>query len=146
MPVGFVGEYIHSIDAKGRVTIPAKIRHDFETGIILTVGLDNCLWGYTRPGWEAFRAKLAGLPSGKMDVRTLTRFIFSQASDNTLDRQGRVLIPENLRIYAELDDEAVIVGVGERIELWSTGRWQEFKAEQQANLNAIAEQLSEFGI
>ena len=80
------------------------------------------------------------------NARTLTRFFFSQASDNSLDRQGRVLIPENLREHAALDGEAVVVGVGDRIEMWSPARWQEFKAEQEANLGDIAEQLGDFGI
>lgn len=146
MAIGFVGEYVYSVDDKGRLTIPAKIRHEFESGIVLTVGLDDCLWGFTREGWERFSAKLSGLPSGMTDARTLTRFFFSQASDNSLDRQGRVLIPENLREHAALDGEAVVVGVGDRIEMWSPERWQEFKAEQEANLGNIAEQLGDFGI
>lgn len=146
MAIGFVGEYVYSVDDKGRLTIPAKIRHEFESGIVLTVGLDDCLWGFTREGWERFSTKLSGLPAGMNNARALTRLFFSQASDNSLDRQGRVLIPENLREYAALDGEAVVVGVGDRIEMWSPERWQEFKAEQEANLGNIAEQLGDFGI
>ncbi len=146
MPVGFVGEYVYSIDEKGRVTIPSRLRHAFGTGIVLTVGLDRCLWGFTREGWDRFSAKLDELPQGLADARTLKRFLFSQAAEGTLDRQGRVLIPENLRRFADLDGEAVIVGVGDRIEIWSPEAWQTFKEEQVANLAAIAEQLSDFGI
>lgn len=146
MSVGFVGEYVYSIDEKGRITIPSRLRHAFETGIVLTVGLDRCLWGFTREGWERFAARLDELPQGLADARTLKRFLFSQAAEGTLDRQGRVLLPENLRRFAGLDGEAVIVGVGDRIEIWAPSAWQAFKEEQVANLAAIAEQLSDFGI
>ncbi len=146
MSIGFVGEYTYSVDDKGRLTIPARLRHAFNPGIILTVGLDHCLWGFTREGWERFAAKLASLPSGSANARTITRFFFSQAFEGTLDRQGRVLIPENLRRYANLANEAVIAGVGDRIEIWSPEAWQAFKEEQMANLVAIAEELGDFGI
>jgi MraZ protein len=142
----FVGEYSHSIDKKGRLTIPAKFRQDFESGLVITAGLDRCLWVFTRDGWEHFAAKLASLPASKADARTLTRFFFSQASDSIPDRQGRVLVPENLRQFAMLDGDAVIVGVNDRLEVWEPNAWAAFKNEQQANLNSIAEELGDFGI
>lgn len=147
MPM-FVGEYSHTIDNKSRLTIPAKFRQDFEAGLVMTTGLDRCLWVFTRDGWERFAAKLASLPSGKADARTLTRFFFSQASDYVPDRQGRVLVPENLRLFAGLgsEGEAIVVGVNDRLEIWEPTAWAAFKAEQQANLNAIAEELGDFGI
>jgi MraZ protein len=144
----FVGEYAHTIDPKGRLTIPAKFRQDFEAGLFMTTGLDRCVWVFTREGWEQFAAKLASLPAGKADARTLTRFFFSQASDYIPDRQGRVLVPENLRLFSglNLDADAIIVGVNDRLEIWQPAAWTAFKAEQQANLSAIAEALGDFGI
>ncbi|HBY97778.1 MAG: division/cell wall cluster transcriptional repressor MraZ [Ardenticatenaceae bacterium] len=142
----FVGEYAHSIDSKGRLTVPAKFRQDFEAGLVMTAGLDHCLWIFTREGWERFAGKLGSLPSGKADARTLTRFFFSQASDSVPDRQGRVLVPENLRQLASLDGDAIIVGVNDRLEVWEPKAWGAFKSEQQANLTTIAEELGDFGI
>jgi MraZ protein len=142
----FVGEYAHTIDEKGRLTIPAKFRQDFEAGLIMTTGLDRCIWVFTRDEWERFAAKLSSLPAGKADARTLTRFFFSQASDSIPDRQGRVIVPENLRQFSKIENNAIIVGVNDRLEIWEPGAWSAFLAEQQANLNAIAEELGDFGI
>ncbi len=142
----FVGEYKHTIDEKGRLTIPAKFRNDFESGLYVTCGLDQCLWVFTRDGWERFSEKLASLPTGLANTRTLTRFFFSQASDAIPDRQGRILLPDNLRAFANLAEGATIIGANDKVEIWQPDRWDAFKAEQQANLAAIAEELSSFGI
>jgi MraZ protein len=142
----FVGEYQHTIDDKGRITIPAKFRSDFDAGLYVTCGLDQCLWVFTRDGWDRFSAKLATLPTGLANTRTLTRFFFSQATDAIPDRQGRIILPENLRAFANLDNGATIIGANDKVEIWQSDRWDAFKAEQQANLAAIAEELSSFGI
>ena len=142
----FVGEYTHSIDDKGRLTIPAKFRADFETGLYVTSGLDQCLWVYTRDEWERFSEQLAKLPSLRQDTRALTRFFFSQATDAIPDRQGRILLPENLRRFANLDGNATIIGANNKVEIWQPERWNTFIQEQMADMQNLAAQLSEFGI
>lgn len=146
MKTQFLGEFAYSIDSKGRLVIPAKIRHAFDTGIILTIGLEGCLWGFTREGWERFAEKLSSLPVGMANARALMRLFFSQAVAGSMDKQGRVLVPDNLRDYADLDGEVVIVGVGDHIEIWSPERWEAFKAAQHAQLEQMAEALADFGI
>ncbi|HEX8681419.1 MAG TPA: division/cell wall cluster transcriptional repressor MraZ [Ardenticatenaceae bacterium] len=142
----FVGEYRHTIDDKARLTIPSKFRAEFEAGLYITCGLDQCLWVFTREGWDRFSEKLASLPSGLANTRTITRFFFSQASNEIPDRQGRIVVPENLKHFANLEDGATIIGANDKVEIWLPERWESFKAEQQANLAAIAEELSSFGI
>lgn len=142
----FVGEYNHSIDDKGRLTIPARFRPDFETGLFVTVGLDQCLWVFTRSGWEHFAQKLSTLPTGQAHARNATRFFFSQATDAIPDRQGRILLPDNLRTYANLQEGATIIGANDKVEIWQPDRWEAAKAEQLDNLVAIAAELSNFGI
>jgi MraZ protein len=142
----FVGEYRHTIDDKARLTIPSKFRAEFEAGLYITCGLDQCLWVFTREGWDRFSEKLASLPSGLANTRTITRFFFSQASNEIPDRQGRIVVPENLKHFANLEDGATIIGANDKVEIWQPDRWESFKAEQQANLAAIAEELSSFGI
>ncbi len=142
----FVGEYTHSIDDKGRLTIPAKYRHEFEAGLFVTVGLDQCLWVFSRDGWERFSEKLASLPVGQQKTRQALRFFFSQATDALPDRQGRIILPDNLRSYANLQEGATLIGVGDKVEIWQPDRWEAQKAEQLANLEEIASELSNFGI
>lgn len=142
----FVGEYKHTIDDKGRLTIPARFRTDFDKGLYVTVGLDQCLWVFTRDGWERFSEKLANLPTGQANARMATRFFFSQATDAVPDRQGRILLPDNLRSYANLQEGATIIGANDKVEIWQPDRWEAAKAQQLENLAAIAAELSNFGI
>ncbi len=142
----FLGEFKHTIDDKGRLTVPARFRPVFESGLFVTVGLDQCLWVYSREGWDLFSQKLARLPSGDAQARMATRFFFSQATDAQPDRQGRILLPENLRQYANLGDGAVVIGANERVEIWQPDRWEATKAAFQANLAEIAAQLTSLSI
>jgi MraZ protein len=142
----FVGEYQHTIDEKGRLTIPAKFRQDFESGLFVTCGLDQCLWVYTREGWERFSEKLATLPMSQINTRMLTRFLFSQATDAIPDRQGRILLPDNLRNFINLTDAATIIGANDKVEIWHPDRWKSVLAEQQADLAKMAAELINFGL
>lgn len=142
----FVGEFTHSIDDKGRLTIPSKFRTEFETGLFVTVGLDQCLWVFSREGWERFSEKLARLPVSQQKTRQATRFFFSQATDAIPDRQGRILLPDNLRQFANLQESATLIGVGDKVEIWQPDRWEAQKAEQFESLAEIAAELSNFGI
>lgn len=142
----FLGEFEHTIDDKGRLTIPAKFRDELESGIVITRGLDGCLWAYPRAEWEIVTEKISQLPSTSQAARNFSRFFFSSAHDSIPDRQGRVLLPQILRDYADITGEAVIIGVNKRVELWSPDKWAKAFAEVEENPEAIVSQLQELGI
>ena len=117
-----IGEYAHSLDAKGRVNFPAKMRDHLGEHFILTKGLDNCLFVYATDEWARLEEKIKALPMSK--ARTLQRFLFSGAIDIELDKQGRVVIPQNLRDYAGLLKDVMIIGASTRAEIWDKEKWQ----------------------
>ena len=135
------GEYRHSIDLKGRVIIPSKIRDEMGSKIVITRGLDGCLFGYNEKTWEAILEKLNTLPFTKRDARNFTRFMTSGAITLEFDRQGRVNIPSYLNLYANLTKDVVIVGVINRIEIWSKDKWEEFMNNNVESLSDISENL-----
>ena len=121
----FMGEYNHTIDAKGRLIIPARFRELLGEEFILTKGLDGCLSIYPMDAWEAFETKLRALPLTNKNARTFTRFFVAGATNCELDRQGRVLVPQPLREFAGLEKEVVLTGNLDRIEIWSKEKWSE---------------------
>ena len=141
----FIGEYQHTIDPKGRVIMPAKFREDLGDKFIITKGLDNCLFVFPQEEWQSFEKKLRSLPLTSRDARAFTRFFFSGAIECELDKQGRVLIPANLREYAELEKDLVIVGVSSRVEIWSKEKWNAYN-EENLDHEDIAEKMAELGI
>ncbi len=118
------GEYLHSIDSKGRLIVPAKLRDDLGENFVVTKGLDNCLFAYPLDSWKVLEDKIKALPLAKS--RDLQRFYMSSATDCELDSQGRILISANLRKYASLTKSVTIIGVSERVEIWDTQRWEEY--------------------
>ena len=120
----FIGEYEHSVDAKGRVIMPAKLREDIGEKFILTKGLDGCLFAYSQTEWANFEEKLKTLPLTNKNARDFVRFFLSGATECEIDKQGRFLIPNNLRSAANLNKEAIIIGVGTRLEIWDKETWQ----------------------
>jgi MraZ protein len=144
----FIGEFRHSIDMKSRIAIPAKFRTKLAGGAIIAKGLDNshCLYLLTVKDWESFVQKIVSASVGKADSRALSRHVLSGASEVTLDGQGRILIPDNLKKYAGLGKEAVIVGVYNRMEIWDVKAWEDYKAKTESQSEEIAEKLSELGI
>lgn len=116
-----IGEYQHNIDPKGRVFIPARFRDELGEHFVVTKGLDGCLFIYSLEEWSGLEAKVRMLPLSK--ARNLQRFLFAGASEVEADKQGRVLIPINLREYASLDRETVITGVSNRVEIWDKSKW-----------------------
>jgi MraZ protein len=142
----FLGEYAHTIDDKGRLTIPAKFRDELEGGVVITRGLDKCLWAYGRSEWEVLAEKISKLPTTNEAARDFARFMFSGAFDSLPDRQGRILIPQNLRSYANIDSETVIIGVMNRLEIWLPNRWSEVVSRVEQDPKAIAAQLQDLGI
>lgn len=142
----FIGEHQHSLDEKGRIIIPSKFRADLGLEFVMTKGLDNCLFVYPKSEWEILEEKLKTLPLTNKDARAFVRFFFSGASESTLDKQGRVLIPANLREHSRLDKDAVIIGVSTRIEIWSKDYWDNYIDEDNLSYESIAESMAELGI
>ncbi|MGS0764222.1 division/cell wall cluster transcriptional repressor MraZ [Syntrophomonas curvata] len=142
----FLGEYQHSLDSKGRITVPSKFREQLGDKFVATKGLDDCIFLYPMEEWGIIEEKLRSLPFTRADVRSFARFFFSGASELEIDRQGRTLIPLNLREYAAIDKELIIIGVGSRIEIWSADRWGEYTSDAESSYEEIAESLVDLGI
>ena len=139
-----IGEYEHSLDAKGRLIMPAKLRDDMGEKFILTTGLDGCLFGFSMSEWEKFEDKLKALPITNKNARNFVRFFLSGAIECELDKQGRFLIPNNLRAAANLEKETVIIGVGTRLEIWDKSIWS--KCDENISADEIAENMTMLGI
>lgn len=139
-----MGNYQHNIDTKGRLIIPAKFRQELGDGFIITRGMDGCLFGYSASEWQKLEEKLAELPLSKKEARTFVRFFYSAAIECTLDKQGRVNLPDTLIQYAKLDKECTIIGVSNRIEIWNRHRWEEMTAVAEENFDSIAEDMIDF--
>lgn len=142
----FMGEYHHTIDTKGRMIIPAKFREGLGETFVLTRGLDQCLFGYPMNEWKILEEKLKSLPLTKKDARAFTRFFFSGAVECELDKQGRINIPSPLLKYATLEKECIVIGVSNRIELWSKEVWEKYVEEQEDSFEEIAEKMIDFDI
>ena len=147
-----IGQFAHNVDAKGRVFIPAKWREDLGDTIILTRGIrgkgeTRCLLGMSLKAWEAFSARFSDLPMTDLVAQNARRMIFANACDCELDKQGRVLLSAGLRQYAGIDKDAVLIGMGNRIEIWSQERWLRWqeKAQDDMGTDALA-YLAELGI
>ena len=141
-----IGEYEHSLDAKGRLIMPAKIREDIGEKFIITKGLDGCLFGFSQKEWTNFEEKLKTLPLTNKNARDFVRFFLSGAIECEIDKQGRVLIARNLREYGALEKEAVIIGVGTRIEIWNKDKWKTYNSEENISADEIAENMTMLGI
>ncbi|WHY02283.1 division/cell wall cluster transcriptional repressor MraZ [Neobacillus sp. DY30] len=142
----FMGEYHHSIDNKGRMIVPSKFREELGEMFIITRGLDQCLFGYPLSEWALIEEKLKGLPLTKKDARAFTRFFFSGATESELDKQGRINIPAPLLQYAKLEKECVVLGVSNRIEIWSKQIWEDYFTESEESFAEIAENMIGFDI
>ncbi len=142
--MGFIGEYNHTVDAKGRVIVPSRFREILGEEFIVTKGLDHCLCAYENSAWQAFEQKLADLPTNTRENRQLTRFFLSGATSCEVDKQGRILLPAVLRTFAQIEKDAVLVGNGNRVEIWSKDRWD--AANNYDDIEDIAESLEGFSI
>ncbi len=139
-----IGEYEHSLDVKGRVIMPAKLRQDMGEKFIVTKGLDGCLFAFSQQEWLNFETKLKALPLSDKNARNFVRFFLSGATECELDKQGRFLIPNNLRNAANLEKEIVIIGVGTRLEIWNKNSWE--KCDDDISADEIAENMANLGI
>ena len=142
----FIGEYEHNVDAKGRVIMPAKLREDIGDKFIITKGLDGCLFAYSQTEWGNFEEKLKALPLAQKNARNFVRFFLSGAVECEIDKQGRFLIPANLREHALLDKEIVIIGVGTRLEIWNKELWTNYSNDESISADEIAENMTMLGI
>lgn len=142
----FMGEYHHTLDNKGRIIIPAKYRELLGNEFIITRGIEPCIYAYPKETFEKIVAKLESLPFTKKDARRFTRFFMSGATATELDKQGRILLPSPLSNYASLEKDCVIVGVGERFEIWDLNAWTEFMNSANDEMSLIADGLFNEGI
>lgn len=140
----FMGEYQHNIDAKGRLIIPAKLREQLGEKFVVTRGMDGCLFGYPMTEWSLLEEKLKRLPLAKKDARTFVRFLYSAATECEIDKQGRINIPQTLRLHAKLTKSCVIIGVSNRIEIWDEANWKEFSDVAEESFDEIAETMIDF--
>ena len=141
----FIGEYQHCLDEKGRVTVPSKYRDQLGERFILTKGLDGCLFIYPLDEWNLFEQKLKNLPLTNMNARKFIRFFLSGAVECSPDKQGRILIPNSLRVYSEIEKDLVFIGMSNRIEVWSQMKWDAYN-NQVLDMELIATQMEELGI
>ena len=141
----FIGEYEHTLDEKARVSLPKSFRAALGKKMVMTRGLDNCLFVYSRADWEKVSAKLGQLSFAQADTRGFNRFILSGAAEVETDSAGRVLIPEHQREFAGLKKTVVFAGVSDRVEVWDKARWSAYKAKIEKQADALAEKLGEIG-
>jgi len=141
-----IGEYTHTIDDKNRISLPAKFRKVVGKKVVLTHGLDNCLFLYPIREWEKIAEKLGNLSMGQADTRGFNRFMLAGATDVDVDSIGRILIPEHLKGFAKIEEKVVFAGVHSRIELWNEGRWNEYKKKIEAQADELAQKLGEIGV
>jgi MraZ protein len=142
----FIGEYTYSIDDKKRLAIPAKFRKLLGKKAVITRGLDNCLFLYTMKDWQNQAIKLSKLPLAQADARGLSRVMLAGAMECDLDNLGRILVPDYLKNYAQLQKKIVVAGVFNRIEIWDEDKWNEYKNKTESAVGDIAERLKELGV
>ncbi|MFH1890056.1 MAG: division/cell wall cluster transcriptional repressor MraZ [Candidatus Kuenenbacteria bacterium] len=142
----FLGEYSHTVDNKNRLAIPAKFRFDLKQGAVITRGLDNCLFLFTRNDWQALVKKISGLPLSQANARSFSRMMLMGAMEVKMDKLGRILIPEYLKKFAGLGKKVIIGGVLNRIEIWDETKWTIYKNKSEQNVEQVAEGMGELGI
>ncbi|OGZ29821.1 MAG: cell division/cell wall cluster transcriptional repressor MraZ [Candidatus Niyogibacteria bacterium RIFCSPLOWO2_01_FULL_45_48] len=140
-----IGEFQHTLDAKKRVALPAKLRKELGNNAVITKGLDRCLYVYPIKEWEHIAEKLSNLPMGQADTRRFVRFFLGGAAHVEMDALGRVLIPETLKEYAGLSERVVVAGVHKYLEIWDATRWDSYKSEIEKQADVLAEKLGEIG-
>jgi MraZ protein len=141
-----IGEYHHTLDPKKRLSLPAKFRKELGERVVVTRGLDSCLFMFSELAWRGIAEKLATLPLSQADTRGFSRFLLSGASEAEVDAAGRILIPEYLKEFAGLKSQVVLAGVSDRIEVWDEKAWNEYRRRIEKNADQLAENLGSLGI
>ncbi len=142
----FIGEYSHTIDEKGRMAIPSKMRRDLGSGAVVTRGIDNCLWVFPKKEWQELAEKLASLPLSDANSRAFSRLMLAGAMEVEFDTQGRALIPGYLRTYAGLTKSVVVAGLYNRLEIWNENEWKTYKEKTEKATEQIAKHMADLGI
>ncbi len=142
----FIGEYQHILDLKGRIAVPVKFRKELGAGAVITKGIERHLFVFGLKEWETLAQKLMSLPLAQSNSRAFVRHLIAGAMDVQLDKQGRVLIPDYLRSYADLKKQTIVAGLYNRIEIWDAQSWKENKSKTESSSDEIAEKLGELGI
>jgi len=142
----FLGEYTYSIDEKKRLAIPSKFRQSLGKKVVITRGLDQCLFVYSSKEWQVLADKLSTLPLAQADARGFARLMLAGAMEADLDKLGRIIVPDYLKGYASLKKKIVMAGVYNRIEIWDEFKWEEYKAKIEREIGDMAERLKELGI
>ncbi len=141
-----IGEYLHVLDSKKRISLPAKFRKEVGATVVITRGLDSCLFMFSLEAWESIAAKLAQLPVGQADTRGMSRFLLAGAVETEVDSAGRILIPEFLKVFAKLGTQVVLAGVADRVEIWNEKLWDEYKNRIEGSADQMAQTLGDLGI
>ena len=141
----FIGEYQHALDSKNRMIVPSKLREELGSKFVITKGLDGCLYAYPQSEWKILEDKLKTLPLTNKDARAFVRFFFAGACEIEVEKQGRGLIPQNLKEYACIEKEIVSIGVLTRVEIWSKEKWNEYN-NSNIDFESIAEKMNDLGI
>ncbi|MCI0533405.1 division/cell wall cluster transcriptional repressor MraZ [bacterium] len=141
-----VGEYIHVFDSKNRISLPAKFRKEMGGKVIITYGLDRCLFVYPLSQWKKVTEKLSELSIGNKDTRSFIRLLLAGATEADIDSVGRMLIPETLKSFAHIEARAVAIGVHTRVELWGEEAWNEYRSGAEKDADVLAEKLGEIGL
>ena len=142
----FIGEYQHTVDAKGRMFVPAKFRDDLGETFIVTLGLDNCLFVFPQEEFDRLKAKLDAVSIANKDARRFARFFFARACECELDKQGRIMLPQNLRTYAGLTKDVTVVGASNRVELWNTADWEDTHGLDTFSPEELSEKMELLGL
>lgn len=142
----FIGEYRHNLDEKGRLAVPVKFRESLKGGAVITKGLDNCLFLYSKEEWAKLAEKLSNMPISQGNARAFARMMLAGAFDVDIDKQGRVVVPSALRAFAGIKGSTVVAGLFNRVEIWEEKAWETYQNETEKDSNEIAENLGELGI
>jgi len=141
-----IGEYLHTLDSKKRLSLPAKFRKELGRKVVLTRGLDSCLFMFPLPAWQKIARKLSELPVGQSDTRGMSRFLLAGAVEAEVDGAGRVLVPDFLKDFADLKSRVVLAGVSDRVEVWNEKVWEEYKHRIEKGADQMAQTLGDLGI
>ena len=141
-----IGEYLHTLDDKKRLSLPSKFRKEVGKKVVVTRGLDSCLFLFPQKSWGAIAQKLTTLPVGQADTRGMSRFLLAGAVETDVDAAGRILIPDFLKDFAKLGGQVVLAGVSDRVEIWNEGLWKQYKQRIEKDADTMAQTLGDLGI
>ncbi len=141
-----IGEYLHTLDGKKRISLPSKFRKEVGRNVVITRGLDACLFMFPQKAWEKIAEKVSGLPVGQADTRGMSRFLLAGAVETEVDGAGRILIPDFLKEFAGLKSQVILAGVSDRVEIWDEKTWGAYKRRIEKGADQMAQTLGDLGI